>query len=94
MRVIGKPILEQFKQDHADARGPTDSWLNEVEEANWKTTQDIKERFQHASFLADNIVIFNIKGKRYRFVTKIAYNTGIVKIEFAGTHEQYNRIYS
>lgn len=94
MRVLGRPILEELKTNHADVRAPIDSWLNEVEESSWKTSQDIKDRFQQASFLSNNVVIFNIKGNRYRVVTKVAYNTEIVKIEFAGTHEEYTRIYS
>ena len=94
MRVLGTPKLDDLKREHADSRGAIDSWLNEIKKAKWKGSQEIKDRFRPASFLADNVVVFNIKGNRYRIVVKVAYNIGIVRIEFAGTHAEYTRLYS
>lgn len=94
MRVLGKPKLDNLTRTHADSRGPVAAWLKEVEKATWKGSQDIKDRFRPASFLAENVVVFNMKGNRYRIVLTVGYNTGIVKIEFAGTHAEYTRLYS
>lgn len=94
MRVLGIPKLDEFKRNHTDSRGPVDSWLAEAKEAVWNGPQDIKDRYNHASFLADNFVVFNIKGNRYRLIVKVAYNTKIVKIEKVLTHEEYTRLYS
>ena len=43
------------------------------------------------NFLADNIVIFNVKGHRYRLEVRVAYNTGIVIVRWAGTHGEYTK---
>lgn len=91
MKVIGVTRLQEFCDKHSDARGQLWAWLAEAEAAVWKTPSDIKQKFGSASILAGNIVVFNIKGNTYRLVIKVAYNTGIVKIERLGTHAEYSR---
>jgi mRNA interferase HigB len=91
MRILGLLLLDDFKKSHADARGPLDAWRCEVEEANWQTSQDIKQRYRSADFLADNRVIFNVKGNTYRLVVKVRYQNGMVIVEWVGTHAEYNR---
>lgn len=44
-----------------------------------------------ASFLAGNVVVFNVKGNRYRMVTLIAYHTGTIIVRWIGTHAEYDR---
>ena len=58
-----------------------DTWLGEVLDATWSTPNDIKARYPHASFLAGNRVIFNIKGGNYRLVVVVRSVTGAVLIE-------------
>lgn len=91
MRVLGLPILEEFKRSHADARRPLDAWWLEVERASWQTTQDIKQSYRSADFLADNRVIFNIKGNTYRLVVQVRYRNGLVVVEWIGTHAEYSK---
>ena len=91
MRILGLPLIEQFKRSHADARGPLDAWRNEVECSQWQTSQDIKQRFGSTDFLADNRVIFNIKGNRYRLVVQVRYRGGLVVVEWIGTHAEYDK---
>lgn len=42
--------------------------------------------------MADNRVVFNIKGSSYRLVVKINYGARLVFIRFVGTHAEYDRI--
>ncbi len=91
MRVLGLGILEDFKQSHANCRSRINAWQEEVEQANWQTSQDIKSRYPSADFLADNRVIFNIKGNHYRLVVKVRYQNSIVLVEWIGTHAEYDK---
>lgn len=91
MRILNLPLLEAFKQDHADVRGQLDAWRDEVERNTWLTTQDIKQRYKSADFLPDNRVIFNIKGNSYRLVVQVRYCNEIVLIEWVGTHAEYSK---
>lgn len=91
MRVLGLPLLEEFKKSHADVRGQLDAWRADVEVQTWLVPQDIKQRYQTADFLAGNKVIFNIKGNSYRLVVQVRYQNGIVLIEWVGTHAEYSK---
>lgn len=91
MKIVGRNKLVAFWTRHAAAKGALDAWLNEAKEATWATPQDIKDRYRSASFLADDRVVFNIRGNRYRLVVKVRCQNGIVLIEWVGTHAQYDR---
>ena len=68
------------------------AWFAEASSATWETPQAIKDRYRHASFVADNRVIFNIGGNKCRLVVHVNYNYGIVFVKFVGTHSDYDRI--
>ena len=68
------------------------AWFAEASGASWKTPQAIKDQYRHASFVADNRVIFNIGGNKYRLVVHVNYDYGIVFVKFVGTHSDYDRI--
>lgn len=91
MRILGLPLLEAFKKKHANVRGSLDAWRKEVARATWHTTQDIKKRYPSTDFLAENRVIFNIKGNSYRLVVKVRYQAGMVLVEWVGTHAEYDK---
>jgi mRNA-degrading endonuclease HigB of HigAB toxin-antitoxin module len=41
--------------------------------AEWKTPSDIKEKYRNASFFANNRVVFNIHGNKYRLIVAVMY---------------------
>ena len=94
MKVVGRDKLAVFTQKHADARQWVEAWLAETERTIWRTPQDIKERFASASILADNIIIFNVRGNNYRLEVQVAYKTSTVVVRWLGTHEEYSKRYS
>lgn len=89
MKVIGKKVLVSLIEKHADCRDWINNWSSDVSAATWRVPQDIKDRYSTASFLASNVVIFNVRGNRYRLETQIAYQSGIVMVKWAGTHAEY-----
>ena len=91
MQLLGLIKLDNFKRKHADARGPLDAGRSEAERAQWAGPQDIKTRYPSASILADNLVIFNIKGNTYRLVIKAKYQNGLILVEWVGTHAEYDK---
>lgn len=93
MKVIAVGTLRDFWRKHADAEHPLKAWYDEARKAEWKTPADIKANYGSASFIANNRVIFNIKGNTYRLVVAIYYKgSGIVFIKFIGTHAEYDKI--
>ena len=94
MRIIAKKTLKEFWEIHPDSEQPLKAWHAKAKLAEWKNTNDIKTDYKNASFIANNRVIFNIKGNSYRLVAAINYNFGIIYIRFVGKHQDYNKIES
>lgn len=92
MRVISKKILREFWEKHVDSEQQLKSWYQETSVAEWKSPKQIKKDYPSASFLADNRVVFNIKGNKYRLVVRINYEYRMVWIRFIGTHAEYDKI--
>jgi mRNA interferase HigB len=92
MRVIAKRTLVDFWTKHPDSQGQLTAWYAEALKAEWAAPQDIKDTYKTASFLADNRVVFNIKGNSYRLIVRINYDFHIVYIRFVGTHAEYDKI--
>ena len=84
-------MLRDFWEIHPDAEQPLRAWHAKTKQANWKEPGDIKNDYRNASFIADNRVIFNIKGNKYRIVVAINYQYQIIYVRFIGTHEEYDR---
>ncbi len=90
MRIVGRDKLHSFCQEHGDARSWVETWLHEVEGMSWGTPREIRERYASASFLSRNVVIFNVRGNRYRMEVHVAFRHGIVTVLWAGTHQEYD----
>jgi len=46
----------------------------------------------NVSIIANNRVVFNIKGNDYRLIVAIAYRMQYVYVKFIGTHAEYDNI--
>jgi mRNA interferase HigB len=92
LRVIAKKILREFWRRHSDCEQQLKSWYRECEKGSWKNNHEIKKNYPAASILADNRVVFNIKGNTYRLVVKINFTYQMMWIRFIGTHKEYDGI--
>ena len=91
MQIVGREKLDEFAGEHADTRPWIDNWIADAKLATWKTPRDVKNSYASASFLGDNVVIFNVKGNRYRLEVLVAYKTGTVVIQRISTHAGYSK---
>ena len=91
MKLIGKQLLRDFGEKYADARSKLESWEAEVENAEWKTPHDVRNRFSRVSLPGNQQAIFDICGDRYRLWVLITYKTGVVLVNKIGTHKEYDK---
>ena len=92
VRVIARRTLREFWEHHPDCEQRLKTWYKETEEAIWTGPNDVKREYPSASIIANDRVVFNIKGNKYRLIVKINYHYGMVWIRFIGTHAEYDRI--
>ena len=90
MKVVGRKVLTDFADRHADVRAQIETLFWEAEEADWRAPQDIKKRYSSASFFSGNRVVFNLKGKKYRLLAKVSYEQQMVFVVQLGTHAEYS----
>ena len=57
-----------------------------------ESPEQIKSKYRNASIIANNRVVFNVKGNRYRLIVAINYDYQIVYIRFVGTHAEYDKV--
>jgi mRNA interferase HigB len=91
VRLVGQDKLAAFCQRHPDASAWIATWRQEVLLSTWRSPVDVKARYNSASFLSGNTVIFNVKGNHYRLEVKVAYQTSTVVITWVGTHAEYDK---
>jgi mRNA interferase HigB len=92
MRIIAKSTLRQFWMQHPAAASPLQKWFAVVHAARWGGPADVRAMFGSADFLADNRIVFDIGGNKYRLIVRVSYEYGQVLIKFVGTHAEYDRI--
>jgi mRNA interferase HigB len=91
--VIAKRTLRLFWRRHAQAEGPLRAWHAAVSRGKWNEPADVKAAFGAAvDFVADDRIVFDIGGNKYRLVVHVAYRFKRVLIKFLGTHKDYDRI--
>jgi mRNA interferase HigB len=91
MKVLGADILANAQKAHAGARGRLSAWKAEVDNACWRSFKDVKERFP-ATDMVKKRLVFDIGGNKYRLITGVDFEAGIVRIRWFGTHAEYDKI--
>lgn len=90
MRIVGRNVLEELCRKHPDTRRWVENWLADAGSAEWASPGELKRSYANASFLAGNVVIFNVKGNAYRMETIVSYGFGVIAVTWAGTHASYD----
>ncbi len=92
MRIWDKGVLDKYVRKHSDIANALQQWTDFVEEADWKSHNELKIDFPSADYVGNGRYIFNIRGNNYRLVTVVVFIAGILKIRFIGTHAEYDKI--
>ena len=93
MRIFSRSTLIQFWKKHRDAEAALRLWFSQVEKASWQGPADVRAAFGSADFIADNRIVFDIKGNSYRLIVQVRYAPFCLAfIRFIGTHAEYDRV--
>lgn len=69
-----------------------DAWCAEVQKAKCENTDDVRRNYTWASIISADRVVFDVLTNRYRLVTAVDFEKGIVWIKWIGTHKDYDKI--
>jgi mRNA interferase HigB len=95
MRIIKRARLREFWARYPEAEGALESWMKLAKAAAWRSLVDVRHSYPSADGVLVKggrvATVFNIHGNRYRLITVIHYNRGIVYIRDFLTHDEYDR---
>jgi mRNA interferase HigB len=93
--VIHGGTVRRWGKRHPDAAEALRAWLRTACDANWHALADIRTTYPHADAVEVEsgriVVVFNIRGNRYRLIAAIHYNRQIVYTLKFLTHAEYSK---
>ena len=92
MVIISKTMLNEFAQKYPDSSTALNEWYDIVNQADWGSFADVKQTFNHADYVEDKRIVFNLKGNQYRLVALTFFSVRTVYLKFIGTHAEYDKI--
>jgi mRNA interferase HigB len=63
-----------------------------AEKSDWANFNELREMFNSADSVGNDLYVFNIKGNKYRLIARIIFKVRTIYIKFIGTHSQYDRL--
>ena len=67
-------------------------WYHELVLCNFRNFNELKHVYPKVSIVADDRVVFNIMGNKYRLVIRILFDYKAIQIKWFGTHAEYDKI--
>ena len=65
------------------------AWYGIAKKAKWKNLAELKQVYPSAD-LVGGVVVFNIKGDKYRLVAGINFRSQTIFVKHVMTHKQYD----
>ena len=92
MNIIVKRALLYYVDKYPQAKTPLLAWYNEFSKQKFHTFNELKTVYGNVSIVANNRVIFNIKGNDYRLVVSVNFVQLAAYIIWFGMHKEYDKI--
>jgi mRNA interferase HigB len=92
MNIIVKRALLYYINKYPQAKTALLAWYNEFLKQNFHHFNELKAVYGNASIVANNRVIFNIKGNDYRLIVSVNFKQLAAYIIWFGTHKEYDKI--
>ena len=92
MVVISYRTIREFIDKHKDTEDSLNNWYTIAEKSDWANFNELKEMFNSADAVGNDLYVFNIKGNHYRLIVRITFKVRTIYIKFIGTHKQYDKV--
>ena len=67
-------------------------WYHELVQCSFGNFNELKKVYGTASLVADDRVVFNIMGNKFRLVIRISFEFKAIQIKWFGTYTAYDKI--
>lgn len=90
--IIARATLLFYCKKYPEAANALLEWYHEFINCSFKNFNELKRVYGNASIVADDRVVFNIMGNKYRLLVRIVFEFKTVQVKWFGTHSEYNKI--
>ncbi len=90
--IIARKTLLAYANQYPDAANALWEWYYEMLNQNFRSFQELKSKYGHASLVGDDRVVFNIVGNKYRLVVRLVFDFKVIQIKWFGAHSEYDAI--
>lgn len=92
MNIIVKRTILYYIDKYPSAKVALLTWYNEFSKNEFSNFNELKKTYGNASIIANNRVIFNIKGNDFRLIVSVNFKQLAAYIIWFGTHKEYDKI--
>jgi len=89
MNVISFKRIREFNLVHPDSENSLRAWFTTQKKSHWRNLVELKETYPSADQVG-RYTVFNIRGNKYRLISRIVYRSQTVFIVMILTHEEYD----
>jgi mRNA interferase HigB len=92
MNIVARGTILLYTDKYPKAETALLNWYQEFIKASYENFNQLKAVYGNASIVANNRVIFNIKGNEFRLITSVNFKRQAAYIIWFGTHKEYDKI--
>lgn len=89
--IIARATLLFYCKKYPEAANALLESYHEFIKCSFKNFNELKRVYGNASIVADDRVVFNIMGNKYRLVVRIVFEFKVVQVKWFGTHKEYDK---
>lgn len=90
--IITRKTLLDYCKRHPKAALALQEWYHELIKCDFRNFNELKLAYRNASLVADDKIVFNILGNKYRLVVRIVFQFKVIQIKWFGMHEEYDKV--
>jgi len=90
LHVTSRKALREAARTHNDLEAPLEAWYRVAKKSTWVSLNDIRNTWRDTDAVGE-YTVFNIKGNKYRLITKINYKSQVVFIKRVLTQAEYDK---
>lgn len=92
MKILVMRTIHYYTHKYPNAERALISWVNEFTKIEFNNFNEIKAVYRNASIVANNRIIFNVKGNDYRLIVSANFEQQACYVIWFGTHKEYDKI--
>lgn len=90
--IIARRTLLDYCQLYPQAANALTHWYADLQEREFTNFNELKAIYGNVSIVANDRVVFNIMGNKYRLVVRMVFDYKTIQIKWFGTHVEYDKV--